>query len=173
MIRSSASFASVSTFLVVSGSPGSGKTELATPLAERLSLPLLTKDTIKEVLAGLYRPEEVTVAASQRLGALAFDVLFAVAANCNGGAVLDAAWSSTLAPAKLERLPGTLIELREGARAEAGLEDALVAFCRERLAHFKCPRTVEFTDALPRHETGKIYRRLLRDRYWQGRDRNI
>jgi acyl-coenzyme A synthetase/AMP-(fatty) acid ligase len=32
---------------------------------------------------------------------------------------------------------------------------------------------VEFSDALPRHDTGKIYRRLLRDRYWEGHDRRI
>jgi long-chain acyl-CoA synthetase len=43
----------------------------------------------------------------------------------------------------------------------------LVAFCRDRLAHFKCPRRVDFTDELPRHDNGKLYKRLLRDQYRQ------
>jgi len=46
------------------------------------------------------------------------------------------------------------------------LERELIAFCREHLAHFKCPRTVDFEDELPRLPTGKLYKRLLRDRYW-------
>ena len=37
---------------------------------------------------------------------------------------------------------------------------------REHLAHFKCPRSVDFDDQLPRLPTGKLYKRLLRDRYW-------
>jgi len=41
----------------------------------------------------------------------------------------------------------------------------LVAFCRDRLAHYKCPRRVDFTEALPRHDNGKLYKRLLRDQY--------
>ena len=51
---------------------------------------------------------------------------------------------------------------------EAGpeLERELIGFCREHLAHFKCPRTVDFVDELPRLPTGKLYKRLLRDRYW-------
>ena len=51
--------------------------------------------------------------------------------------------------------------------------DALIAFCRERLAHFKCPTSVDFTDALPRNPSGKILKRELRTPFWQGRDRNI
>ncbi len=52
--------------------------------------------------------------------------------------------------------------------AEPGsdLERELISFCREHLAHFKCPRTVDFVDELPRLPTGKLYKRLLRDRYW-------
>ncbi|MHB1444162.1 MAG: AMP-binding protein [Acidimicrobiales bacterium] len=46
------------------------------------------------------------------------------------------------------------------------LERELIAFCREHLAHFKCPRSVDFTEELPRLPTGKLYKRLLRDRYW-------
>jgi acyl-CoA synthetase (AMP-forming)/AMP-acid ligase II len=43
----------------------------------------------------------------------------------------------------------------------AGLEAELIAFCRDRIAHFKCPRSVVFTDQLPRLQTGKIARRLI------------
>jgi acyl-CoA synthetase (AMP-forming)/AMP-acid ligase II len=53
--------------------------------------------------------------------------------------------------------------------AEAGpqLEQELIAFCRSHLSHIKCPRTVDFEAQLPRHPTGKLYKRLLKDRYWQ------
>jgi len=43
--------------------------------------------------------------------------------------------------------------------------DELLAFCRERLAKFKCPRAVDFVDHLPRDDNGKIYKRRLRDEY--------
>ena len=58
---------------------------------------------------------------------------------------------------------------------EAGpaLERELIAWCRERLSPIKCPRSVDFEAELPRHPTGKLYKRLLRDRYWQGRASRI
>jgi acyl-CoA synthetase (AMP-forming)/AMP-acid ligase II len=51
---------------------------------------------------------------------------------------------------------------------EAGPELAaeLIAYCREHLAHYKCPRSVDFRPELPRHPTGKLYKRLLKDEYW-------
>ncbi|MFI7612699.1 AMP-binding protein [Nonomuraea terrae] len=54
---------------------------------------------------------------------------------------------------------------------EAGpeLEAELIAYCRERLAHYKCPKSVDFRPELPRHPTGKLYKRLLRDAYWPAR----
>ena len=48
------------------------------------------------------------------------------------------------------------------------LEAELIAYCRERLSPIKCPRSVDFAAELPRHPTGKLYKRLLRDRYWAG-----
>jgi fatty-acyl-CoA synthase len=42
----------------------------------------------------------------------------------------------------------------------------LIDYCRQRLAHFKCPRTIDFEIQLPRHATGKLYKKLVRDRYW-------
>ena len=49
----------------------------------------------------------------------------------------------------------------------------LIAFCRARLADVKCPRTVDFRDELPRHPTGKLYKRLLKDEYWAERQTRI
>ncbi len=59
--------------------------------------------------------------------------------------------------------------------ADAGpkLAAELIAFTRARLAHFKCPRSVDFVDELPRLPTGKLYKRLLRDRYWAGHETAI
>jgi long-chain acyl-CoA synthetase len=47
------------------------------------------------------------------------------------------------------------------------LAEELLVYCRERLSHLKCPRTIDFEAELPRHPTGKLYKRLLKDRYWQ------
>jgi acyl-CoA synthetase (AMP-forming)/AMP-acid ligase II len=46
------------------------------------------------------------------------------------------------------------------------LERELLAYCREHLAHYKCPKAIDFDRELPREQTGKLYKRLLRDRYW-------
>jgi long-chain acyl-CoA synthetase len=61
-----------------------------------------------------------------------------------------------------------VVQLVEGVEAGPEAERELIAFCRESLAHFKCPRTIDFEDELPRLPTGKLYKRLLRDRYWAG-----
>jgi long-chain acyl-CoA synthetase len=53
------------------------------------------------------------------------------------------------------------------------LERELIAFCREHLADVKCPRSVDFRDELPRHPTGKLYKRLLKDEYWAGHGKRI
>ncbi len=58
------------------------------------------------------------------------------------------------------------------AAADA-LERRLIAYCREHLADVKCPRSVDFREELPRHPTGKLYKRLLKDEYWQGHDSRI
>lgn len=54
--------------------------------------------------------------------------------------------------------------------ASEQLAEKLKTFCRQHLAHIKCPRTVDFVPELPRHQTGKLYKRLLRDRYWKDHD---
>ena len=54
----------------------------------------------------------------------------------------------------------------EGVLGDDALERQLIAFCREHLAHFKCPRSIDFVDELPRLPTGKLYKGVLREQYW-------
>jgi long-chain acyl-CoA synthetase len=61
----------------------------------------------------------------------------------------------------------------DGFQASAELTAELIAYCRERLAGYKAPKTIDYTDSLPRHPTGKLYKRLLRDPYWEGHERRI
>jgi acyl-CoA synthetase (AMP-forming)/AMP-acid ligase II len=53
------------------------------------------------------------------------------------------------------------------------LERELIEFCKRSLADIKCPRTVDFRPDLPRHPTGKLYKRLLKDEYWARLGRQI
>ena len=66
-----------------------------------------------------------------------------------------------------------VVEALDPAAAGPELADELITFCRAHLAHFKCPRTVDFEAELPRLPTGKLYKRLLRDRYWEGHRTSI
>jgi predicted kinase len=95
-------------FVLVAGWPGSGKSTLAAALAQHLSLPLLAKDEIKEVLMDeLGIPQ--TVAESQRLGKAAVLAMLRVARGCPG-AVLDSTWFDYALPLVAE-LPGPLAEV--------------------------------------------------------------
>jgi long-chain acyl-CoA synthetase len=67
----------------------------------------------------------------------------------------------------------SVAELRSGFEATADLAEELVAYCRQRLAAFKCPKSVDFVEKLPRFDTGKILRRVVRERYWKDRERKI
>jgi long-chain acyl-CoA synthetase len=58
-----------------------------------------------------------------------------------------------------------VVELHTGVEASDAVRDDLLAHCRARLAHFKCPREIAFVDALPRADNGKIYKRRLRETY--------
>ncbi len=55
--------------------------------------------------------------------------------------------------------------MQPGVEPSDELAAELIELCRERLAHYKCPRTVDFIDTLPRHDNGKIYKRRLKERY--------
>jgi fatty-acyl-CoA synthase len=66
-------------------------------------------------------------------------------------------------------VPKAFVALRAGQRAS---EAELIAFCREHLAHFKCPKAVAFCE-LPKTSTGKIQKFRLREQEWAGRDKRI
>ena len=61
-----------------------------------------------------------------------------------------------------------VVELRDGTAPSVALAEELLALCRQQLAGYKCPRSVDFIDHLPREDNGKIYKRKLRDRYREG-----
>jgi acyl-CoA synthetase (AMP-forming)/AMP-acid ligase II len=75
--------------------------------------------------------------------------------------VPDAAWGESVK---------ACVVLKPGAAVSEG---ELVAWMRERMAHFKCPKSVDFVTDLPRNPTGKILKRVLRAPYWQGQERSV
>jgi long-chain acyl-CoA synthetase len=75
--------------------------------------------------------------------------------------VPDDTWGETV-KAVVVRAPGSDIG-----------PDEIISFCRDRLAHYKCPTSVDYADALPRNPSGKILKRELREPYWVGRDRRV
>ena len=66
-----------------------------------------------------------------------------------------------------------VVELASGVPSGAETVEELMAFCAQHLSRQKCPRTIDFEDNLPRLPTGKLYKRLLRDRYWGDRKSRI
>jgi len=67
----------------------------------------------------------------------------------------------------------SVIMLEDGIEATDELTEELIHFAREGLPAFKAPRTIDFVKDLPRLPSGKIQRRLVRNPYWEGRDRQI
>ncbi len=66
---------------------------------------------------------------------------------------------------KWGEVPKALVVLKPNATSS---ESELIDFCRTRLAHFKCPRSFEFVDSLPKTGTGKILKKDIRKKYWHG-----
>jgi long-chain acyl-CoA synthetase len=66
-----------------------------------------------------------------------------------------------------------VVQPADGVVAGPELEAELIAYCKAHLASYKCPRTVEFDPNLPRDPNGKLYKRRIRERYWQGRASRI
>jgi long-chain acyl-CoA synthetase len=66
-----------------------------------------------------------------------------------------------------------VVQPRDMQDAGPAFAEELIAYCKQHLSPIKCPRSIDFEAELPRHPTGKLYKRLLRDRYWQGRDSKI
>jgi long-chain acyl-CoA synthetase len=84
-----------------------------------------------------------------------------VVADCAVFGIPDAEFGEALAAA---------VQLRSGQRADA---EQIQSFLRERIANYKVPRVVSFHESLPREESGKIFKRLLREPYWSGAGRRI
>jgi long-chain acyl-CoA synthetase len=67
----------------------------------------------------------------------------------------------------------SVVQLKESFSPTPALETELIEHVRAKLAHFKCPKSIDFVDELPRHDTGKIYRRLVRQPYWDDQKAKI
>ena len=66
-----------------------------------------------------------------------------------------------------------VVQPAEGVEPSKALEEELIAYCQASLSKIKCPKSVDFDPELPRHATGKLYKRLVRDRYWGKKDSRI
>jgi len=66
-----------------------------------------------------------------------------------------------------------VVEAVDEMQATPELADVLMRWCRDRMATYKCPRSIEFRTALPRTDGGKLSKRRLRDEYWAGTGRRL
>ena len=66
-----------------------------------------------------------------------------------------------------------VVQPMDWADANEDFAQELIEFCKQELAPIKCPRSVDFDKELPRHPTGKLYKRLVRDRYWGKKNSTI
>ncbi|MCX7620724.1 MAG: acyl-CoA synthetase [Acidimicrobiales bacterium] len=66
-----------------------------------------------------------------------------------------------------------VVQPAEGVEGDDALREEIFAFCEDKLAKFKRPKSIDFMAELPRDPNGKLYKRKLRDPYWEGRDRKI
>jgi acyl-CoA synthetase (AMP-forming)/AMP-acid ligase II len=66
-----------------------------------------------------------------------------------------------------------VVQVSPGVDPGADLERELLAYARQHLSHYKCPRSIDFEAELPRQPTGKLYKRVLRDRYWAGHESRL
>jgi fatty-acyl-CoA synthase len=110
------------------------------------------------------RKKDVIISGGENVSSIEVeDVVFshpAVAEVCVIG-VPDERWGETVK---------ALVVLAPGATAD---EADLIAFCRDRLAHYKCPTSVEFREELARTATGKLQKFKLRAPFWEGRERQV
>jgi len=66
-----------------------------------------------------------------------------------------------------------VVQLADGGAPSGELAAELIGYTRERLAHYKCPTSVEIRSELARTATGKLQKFKLRQPYWEGRDRKV
>ncbi|MBL4666696.1 MAG: AMP-binding protein [Sneathiella sp.] len=66
-----------------------------------------------------------------------------------------------------------VVQPTDMAFAGAEFAEEIMLYCKENISRVKCPKSVEFMKELPRHPTGKLYKKLLRDKYWEGRESRI
>ena len=66
-----------------------------------------------------------------------------------------------------------VVQLADGIEESAEVAAELLDYAREHIAHYKCPRSLDFMDELPRLPTGKLYKRLIKDAYWGKTDSRI
>lgn len=59
-----------------------------------------------------------------------------------------------------------VVQTAPGIKGDDTLAAEILAYAREHIAHYKCPKSVDFMDELPRLPTGKLYKRLVKDQYW-------
>jgi fatty-acyl-CoA synthase len=109
------------------------------------------------------RGKDIIISGGENISSI--EVEQAIAAH---PAVLECAVVGVPHPHWGER-PKAFVTLNDGATATT---QEIIAFCRERLAHYKCPDTVEF-GPLPKTSTGKVQKFVLRGREWAGRDKQI
>ena len=103
------------------------------------------------------RKKDIIISGGENISSLEVEKTFAAHPSVYEVAVIpvpDQKWGET---------PKALVVLKPGATTS---EQELLEFCASRIAHYKCPRSVEFVPALPKTGTGKILKRELRERYW-------
>ena len=110
------------------------------------------------------RRKEIIISGGENISSLEIEKALAAhpaVFECAVIAVPDEKWGET---------PKALVVLKEGA---AATEELVLAFLRERIARFKVPRSVEFLPSLPKGGTGKILKKVLREKYWAGYDKRV
>jgi long-chain acyl-CoA synthetase len=66
-----------------------------------------------------------------------------------------------------------IVQPHDWAEAGPELEAELIAYCHQHLSKIKCPTSIDFEKELPRTPTGKLLKRLIKDRYWKGYEKRI